>query len=51
MTEVDIACQECNATYQLKFDLNTSRYTILCCPFCGGEDIEMEDYDEDESWD
>ena len=33
LSEVDIACNECSATYQLKFDLNTSRYTILCCPF------------------
>tara|TARA_Y100000004_G_scaffold104730_1_gene117536 strand:+ start:1019 stop:1180 length:162 start_codon:yes stop_codon:yes gene_type:complete len=50
--EIDIECQECNATYQLKHDLNTSRYMISCCPFCGSDNIEMEeDYDEDESWD
>ena len=51
MIETDIACEECNATFTLKFDLNTSRYTIRCCPFCSGENIELEDYDEDENWD
>ena len=51
MTEIDIACQECNATYQLKFDLNTSRYDIVYCSFCGSDNVEIEEYDDDESWD
>ena len=52
ITLLEIECQECSATFHLKHDLNTSRYLIQWCPFCGGTSIELEeDYDEDdEGW-
>ena len=51
MIVYDIECQECNATFTLKHHLNTSRYDVSYCPFCGGESVELEEYEEDEDWD
>ena len=48
--ELDIECLECSATFTIKHDLNTSRYGLSNCPFCGGDEIDME-YDENEDWD
>ncbi len=51
MIVYEIECQECNATYDIKHHLNTSRYDIVYCSFCGSDNIEIEEYDDDESWD
>ena len=51
MTEIDLECQECNATFTIRHHLNTSRYDINHCSFCGSDNFEMEEYDDDESWD
>jgi Zn finger protein HypA/HybF involved in hydrogenase expression len=51
MIVYDIECQECNATCLVKHNLNTSRYDVSHCPICGGENIELEEYEENEDWD
>ena len=30
-------CEECSATFTIKFDLDPDFFTIKYCPFCGGE--------------
>jgi len=43
-----VDCNGCSATYIIKHDLNSVRYEILHCSFCGGTDLELEDdYEED----
>ena len=37
MIVYEIECQECNATYEIKHHLNTSRYDIAFCSFCGSD--------------
>ena len=51
MIVYEIECQECNATYEIIHHLNTSRFDIAFCSFCGSDNIELEEYDDDESWD
>ena len=46
MIVYEIECQECNATYEIKHHLNTSRYDIVYCSFCGSDNVEIEEYDE-----
>ena len=48
MIVYEIECQECNATYEIKHHLNTSRYDIVYCSFCNSDNIEIEEYDDDE---
>ena len=50
MTEnLEIECKECNAVFTIKHNLNTARYEIGFCVFCGAEDIDIEDdYDDEE---
>lgn len=46
---LEIDCKDCNAVFKLQHNLNIARYEVEFCPFCGTEDIDMEDdYDEDE---
>ena len=45
MIVYEIECQECNATYEIKHHLNTSRYDIVYCSFCGSDNVEIEDPD------
>ena len=46
---LEIECNECNAVFTIKHNLNIARYEIRFCTFCGGEDIDMEeDYDDEE---
>ena len=46
---LEIECNECNAVFTIKHNLNTARYEIGFCTFCGAEDIDMEgDYDDEE---
>ena len=50
---LEIDCKDCNATFTLKHNLNVARYEIGFCPFCGSEDIEIEDdyYDDEDGED
>ena len=50
---LEIDCKDCNATFTLKHNLNVARYEIGFCPFCGAEDIDIEDdyYDDDDGED
>ena len=46
---LEIDCKDCNATFNLKHNLNVARYEIGFCVFCGAEDIDIEDdYDDEE---
>ena len=45
MIVYEIECQECNATYEIKHHLNTSRYDIVYCSFCNSDNVEIEDPD------
>ena len=46
---LEIDCKDCNATFNLKHNLNVARYEIGFCTFCGSEDIdEEEDFDDEE---
>ncbi len=50
---LEIDCKDCNATFNLKHNLNVARYEIGFCPFCGAEDIDIEDdyYDDEDEED
>ena len=50
---LEIDCKDCNATFTLKHNLNVARYEIGFCPFCGAEDIDIEDdyYDDEDEED
>ena len=47
-----IVCEECDAEFRIKHDLDSRLYSIVHCPFCGDglnkelED-ELEDFEED----
>jgi len=47
---LEVECKDCYATFKLQHNLNITRYEIGFCPFCGSEDIEMEeDYEDEEN--
>ena len=43
-----LECNECEAVYDLKFDLDKDYYKPNFCPFCGGE-ITNETFDIEEN--
>lgn len=42
-----IQCEDCEASFQIKHDMEERYYTVSFCPFCG-EDIDLMDDMEDE---
>ena len=43
MIIINVQCDECQATYTIEHDLEEKLYEIEYCPFCGSEDIEIEE--------
>jgi len=44
-------CEACEATYDIKHDLEERYYTVSFCPFCGEETTLSDDLeDEDDEW-
>ncbi len=37
-------CLECEAEFKVKFDMDSTRYVVQYCPFCGAE-ISEDDED------
>ena len=53
MSRKKIQCGECEASFEVKHDMEERYYNISFCPFCASEiEVEMQDslYDEDD-WD
>ena len=48
-----IQCEACEASYQIKHDMEERYYKVSFCPFCGEETDLMDDLEEDETdeWD
>jgi|TARA_R110000782_G_C14816711_1_gene413315 hypothetical protein len=47
----NILCEECEATYEIKHDLDSNYFIIEYCPFCGTQqdnENEYVSYEEDE---
>ena len=47
-----VACESCEAVFQIKHSMDENYYRIVYCPFCGEglneeleDDIEWEDYE------
>ena len=45
-----IACEFCDAAFQLKHSMEERIYTIKYCPFCGGEFSQDEKFKDDMEW-
>ena len=43
-------CVECDAVFNIKYDLDDDYYNVLYCPFCGSEmdDDQRDEYEDDE---
>jgi Zn finger protein HypA/HybF involved in hydrogenase expression len=46
MIIINVQCDECQATCTIEHDLDDKLYEIERCPFCQGEDIQI-DIDEE----
>tara|TARA_Y100000758_G_C16020630_1_gene411003 strand:- start:328 stop:474 length:147 start_codon:yes stop_codon:yes gene_type:complete len=46
MIIINVQCDECQATCTIEHDLDDELYEITVCPFCQGEDIQI-DIDEE----
>ena len=46
-----LQCEDCEASFEIKHDLEERYYTISFCPFCSAE-ITLEDdlEDEEDEW-
>ena len=49
MVKFELQCEDCLATLQIHHDLDDENmYTdIRHCPYCGSEDIEVEELEDD----
>ena len=43
MIIINVQCDECQATCTIEHDLEEKIYEVERCPFCGAEDIEIEE--------
>ena len=43
-----IQCEDCEASYQIKHDMEERYYTVSFCPFCGSETDLMDDLEDEE---
>jgi Zn finger protein HypA/HybF involved in hydrogenase expression len=43
MIIINVQCDECQATCTIEHDLEEKLYEVEYCPFCGAEDIEIEE--------
>lgn len=47
MIRVQIQCDDCQATCEVCHDLDENAYELIeVCPFCGGDDIEINTREE-----
>ena len=52
MSRKILQCEDCEASFEVKHDLDEHHYTITFCPFCASEIELMDDLEEeDEDWD
>jgi Zn finger protein HypA/HybF involved in hydrogenase expression len=43
MIIINVQCDECQATCIIEHDLEEKSYEVVHCPFCGAEDIQIEE--------
>jgi len=53
MSRKQIQCEDCEASFQIKHDMEERYYKVSFCPFCGTEvtledDLDTLDIDDDE---
>jgi hydrogenase maturation factor HypF (carbamoyltransferase family) len=46
-----IVCEDCEASYQIKHDMEERYYTVSFCPFCGAETDLMDDLEDEDEYD
>ena len=45
--QIQLQCDNCDAEFKIKHNLDEKYYEVMFCPFCGGEIAEeVEDSDE-----
>ena len=51
MSRKILQCEDCEASFEIKHDLDEHHYEITYCPFCATELELMDDLeDEDDEW-
>lgn len=39
---VEVVCEDCGASYGIVTDMDTTKYEVSVCTFCGSDNIEAE---------
>ncbi len=45
-----IACEDCEAEFHIKYDMDENLYKVLYCPFCGEELSDDDEFEDDIDW-
>jgi len=39
---LEVVCLDCDASYEIVTEMDTTQYTVTTCSFCGSESIEVQ---------
>ena len=43
MIKVKICCESCKSESIIEHDMDEFHYSVECCPFCGSDNVEIDD--------